>query len=372
MCGLDDQLLHAVCRRALQRLLNIVDLFAVPGQYVVKDDLSGKCSSHRPVGIGLLQSLLDSADIRRAAVIEGCSETHDQQFFLSDVVAIKRIILRCIACICAKIVRIREFSLNKRFLLVRKGVPGRLGFLAHLISLFGPLLHIDRVDLIGSCFCRLQVLFAGRLCGCSGICSVLSLLTVRSRVPGRSLRRVSRHHFIERNRVRYDDLVVIPFPFGPDERHIKFLVQIRHGYIKSVHFLACAVAVNHFFGKRLKELSAFLLRVLSRTAEKIHSILGRHHDMDRHLAAAHDEDALAVFGLIYMKHRAVRIEIRLIHTVRDGRAVLSCCTFLTALAGLSGLSCLCLRCHAGISCCRSSRRAGSTAGRGRCDQRQCH
>ena len=222
--GLDDQLLHAVCRSALERLLHVVDLLTVSGLHVINDDLGGKCPSHRPVGVRFLQRFLDPADVRRAAVIEGCSETHDQKFLLTDLVAIKRVVLRRGPCICAKIVRIREFSLNKRFLLVRKGVPGRLGFLAHLISLFGPLLHIDRVDLIGSCFCRLQVLFAGRLCGCSGISSVLSLLTVRGRFPGRSFRRVSRDHLIERNRIRYDDLVVIPFSFCSDQSNVKFLI----------------------------------------------------------------------------------------------------------------------------------------------------
>ena len=224
MCGLDDQLLHAVCRCALERLLHVVDLLTISGLHVINDDLGGKGPSHRPVGVRFPKCLLDPADVRRAAVIERCSETHDQKFLLTDLIAIKRVVLRRSPCICAKIVRIREFSLNKRFLLVRKGVPGRLGFLAHLISLFGPLLHIDRVDLIGSCFCRLQVLFAGRLCGCSGISSVLSLLTVRGRFPGRSFRRVSRDHLIERNRIRYDDLVVIPFSFCSDQSNVKFLI----------------------------------------------------------------------------------------------------------------------------------------------------
>ena len=79
--------------------------------------------------------------------------------------------------------------------------------------------------------------------------------------------------------------------------------------------------------------------------------------MDRHLAFAHNEDALAVFCLIYVKHRAVRIEVRLIHSVSDGRAGLRRSSFLSGLAclyGLSFLSGLCrlsglrLCCGAGI------------------------
>ena len=142
MRGLDHEIPDAVFLSARQRLLYVVDHFAVPGLHMVEDDLGRKRPAHGPVGIGRLDRLLDPADIRRPAVVEGSSKAHDKDLILPDPVRIERVIGRGISCIKAKIVRI----FHKFFLLICKGIPCRLRRRDVIIRRLRSLLHVEGFD----------------------------------------------------------------------------------------------------------------------------------------------------------------------------------------------------------------------------------
>jgi hypothetical protein len=60
--------------------------------YMVDDDLSGKCTSYRPIRICFLKGILDSLDILCTAVIEGSTEADYQKLILSDLILISRVV----------------------------------------------------------------------------------------------------------------------------------------------------------------------------------------------------------------------------------------------------------------------------------------
>ena len=65
-----NQILYAIIDRTLQCLIHVINLFTITGLYMVDNDLSGKCSSYRPVWISFLKCFLNATDIFRTAVIK--------------------------------------------------------------------------------------------------------------------------------------------------------------------------------------------------------------------------------------------------------------------------------------------------------------
>ena len=183
VCGLNDKILDAVFLRAGQSLVDVVDDLTVTGLHMVDDDLGSKCPAHGPVGVGFLQSLLDAADICRAALIEGSAEAHDQKLVLADIIRIERIVRRGIAGIAAEVIGIRLFAFHHCFLFIRQGIPcsPRRGNVR--VCCLCAFLHIDLVDqscalcrklfirFCHSCsFCRSRTLCCSICCRCALYC----------------------------------------------------------------------------------------------------------------------------------------------------------------------------------------------------------
>ena len=157
MGGLYNQILHAVCHRALQRLFHIVNGFSVPGLHMVNDNLSCESPSHRPIRISLLQRILNRLDVFHAAVVEGCAEAYDQKLILADFILIAGIVQRCVAGIPAEIIRICILTCHQLFLRIRQSVPGFLCRSALCVRLIRPLLDIDRVNQRRHIVCRFLI-----------------------------------------------------------------------------------------------------------------------------------------------------------------------------------------------------------------------
>ena len=113
---------------------------------MVDDDLSGECSSYRPVRICFLQSILNAFDVLCTAVVEGSTKTYNQELVLTDLIAVARIILGSIAGVTSEILRACLFTLNQLFLCVSQLIPGFFGCGAVCIGGIGSLLYIDLVD----------------------------------------------------------------------------------------------------------------------------------------------------------------------------------------------------------------------------------
>ena len=146
MSGLHHQLLHAVGDSALQSLLHVVDLLAVTGLDVVDDDLSGEGAAHGPIGVGLLQGVLNALDVGYAAVVEGGAEGHHQQLLLADLVLVAGIVLGRVTGVQTEIVGAGFLALHQCLLGVGQGVPSGLGSLTLGVGLLGARLHVDGVD----------------------------------------------------------------------------------------------------------------------------------------------------------------------------------------------------------------------------------
>ena len=153
MGRLHDQVLHAVCHSAVQRLLHVVDLLTVTGLHMVDDDLCGKGAAHAPVGVCGLQSVLNALDVGSAAVVEGGAEGHHQQLVFADLIGVAGIVLGSIAGVAAKVVRVGIFALHQLLLGIGQSVPSGLGGFALGIGVIGALLHIDGVDQVCHVLC---------------------------------------------------------------------------------------------------------------------------------------------------------------------------------------------------------------------------
>ena len=150
MRRLHDEVLHAVGHGTLKRLGHIVDLLAVTGLNVVDDDLRRECAAHRPVGVSLLQGVLNALDVVDAAVVVGRAERNDQKLVFADAVLIAGIVQRSVARVKAKVVGAGFLALDHGLLRVGQRVPRSLGFFALCVGLVGALLNIDRVDQRGN------------------------------------------------------------------------------------------------------------------------------------------------------------------------------------------------------------------------------
>ena len=141
---------------------------------MVDDDLCGKCSSYRPVGISCCDRILDTLDIRHTAVVKGSTEAYYQNLVLTDFILIAGIILGSISGISAEIIGICIFSLYQFLLCVGQCIPCCLGICTLFIGILSSLLHIDGIDqccyFIGCCLiCIFTALCACSLCLC-GLC----------------------------------------------------------------------------------------------------------------------------------------------------------------------------------------------------------
>lgn len=144
---------------------------------MIDDDLCGKCSSYRPVGIGCCNRILDTLDISHTAVVKGSTEAYYQNLVLTDLILIAGIILGSISGISAEIIGICIFSLYQFLLCVGQCIPCCLGICTLLVSIFISLLYIDSVD--QGCYfvsCCLICIFValgscgGCLCCLCGLC----------------------------------------------------------------------------------------------------------------------------------------------------------------------------------------------------------
>ncbi len=148
---------HPIGCCTVQRLLHVIDLLIVSCLHMVDDDLGGKRSSYRPVRICCCQRILDSFDVRHAAVIKRCTEADDQKFILSDLVLVARIVFGSITGISAEVIGIRFFTLHKLLLRIGQCIPRRLRRRTLRIGFVGSLLYIDCVNQ-SSCFIRLLLI----------------------------------------------------------------------------------------------------------------------------------------------------------------------------------------------------------------------
>ena len=96
MRRLNNEVLDAVCNRAVERLGHVVDLLAVTLVYMVDDDLAGEAAANRVVRERLLHRGLDGADGLAAAVVVAGAEADYQQLVFADFVLIERIIQACV------------------------------------------------------------------------------------------------------------------------------------------------------------------------------------------------------------------------------------------------------------------------------------
>ena len=139
---------------------------------MVDDDLCCKSSADRPVGIGLFQGLLNTADILCTAVVKGSTETYDQKLVLSDLIRIAGIVCRSVSRVTAEIIGIREFAFHHCLLRICQGIPGSLCGLNIRIGRIRALLHIDFVDQCRA-FCRKLFIRLRCFCCCSCNCCCL-------------------------------------------------------------------------------------------------------------------------------------------------------------------------------------------------------
>ena len=149
------QVLNTVCHSAVQCLIHVVDMLIISCLYMIDDDLCGKCSSYRPVGIGCCDRILDTLDISHTAVVKGSAEAYYQNLVLTDLILITGIILGSISGISAEIIGICIFSLYQFLLCVGQCIPCCLGICTLFIGILSSLLHIDSIDqccyFIGCC-----------------------------------------------------------------------------------------------------------------------------------------------------------------------------------------------------------------------------
>ena len=150
MSRLYHQLFDSILYCTLQRLIHVVDLLLIPCLNMVDNDLRSKGPPYRPVRKSLLQRLLDSSDVRHAAIVKGSTKADHQQLFLPDPVLIKRIVCGCIPRIPSKIFRVGMFSFDQRFLLVCQSIPSFLCLFTLCIGLIRSLLHIDGINQLGN------------------------------------------------------------------------------------------------------------------------------------------------------------------------------------------------------------------------------
>ena len=172
VCGLNDKILNSVFLCARQGLVDVINDLAVAGLHMVDDDLCCKSSADRPVGIGLFQGLLNTADILCTAVVKGSTETYDQKLVLSDLIRIAGIVCRSVSRVTAEIIRIREFAFHHCLLRICQGIPGSLCGLNIRIGRIRALLHIDFVDQCRA-FCRKLFIRLRCFCCCSCNCRCL-------------------------------------------------------------------------------------------------------------------------------------------------------------------------------------------------------
>ena len=166
MCWLYNEVLYAIVNRSLQCLIHIVDLLTITSLYMIDNDLCCKCSSYRPVRICCLDCFLNTTDICRTAVIEGCSKTYYKDFIFTDLISIERIILGCISCISSEIIRIRILSLNKFFLCICQCIPCFFRCCTLLICLVCSFLNINVIDQLRNFICCFLITVLFRLCLC--------------------------------------------------------------------------------------------------------------------------------------------------------------------------------------------------------------
>ena len=142
-------------------------------------------------------------------------------------------------------------SLHQRFLRIGQGIPGLSGIRAHLIRVFRPLLHIDRVDL-GCDFIRRLLVRIGRRSPGSCACPACLCTAIHFRCRLLCGFRVGfLQGLTQRGNLRDTDFVIIPFSLCSDQRHIILLVQIGDGNIEAVGLIPGAVTVLEILHTRL-------------------------------------------------------------------------------------------------------------------------
>ena len=180
MSRLYHQVFNAIVNGTLKSLIHIVDLLVISCLYMVDDDLSGKCSSYRPIRICFLQSILDALDILCTAVVEGSTKAYNQKLVLTDLIAVAGIVFGSVAGVTSEILRACLFTFNQLFLSVSQLIPCFFGCGTVCIGGIGSLLNIDLIDqscyIISCCLIvALRACLSGILRCCFGCCLRYSL-----------------------------------------------------------------------------------------------------------------------------------------------------------------------------------------------------
>ena len=93
MSGLDQQILYAALYGAVQSLLHVIDLLAVPAVDMLDDDIGSEAAADVIVGESLLQVVLNGLDGGYPVVVEAGAEADNQQFVLPGAVLAAGVVL---------------------------------------------------------------------------------------------------------------------------------------------------------------------------------------------------------------------------------------------------------------------------------------
>ena len=91
--GLDQQILYAALYGAVQSLLHVIDLLAVPAVDMLDDDIGSEAAADVIVGESLLQVVLNGLDGGYPVVVEAGAEADNQQFVLPGAVLAAGVVL---------------------------------------------------------------------------------------------------------------------------------------------------------------------------------------------------------------------------------------------------------------------------------------
>ena len=130
---------------------------------MVDDDLCSKCTSYRPIRICFLNCFLNTTDISNTAIVERSTKAYDENFVLSNIICVQRIILGSISGISSEIIRICILSLYELLLCICQLIPCCFCCCTLLVCLIGSLLYINVIDQFCNFICSCLIICLGCL-----------------------------------------------------------------------------------------------------------------------------------------------------------------------------------------------------------------
>ena len=195
--GLDQQVLYAALYGAVQSLLHIVDLLAVPAVDMLDDDVGGEAAADVIVGESLLQVVLNGLDGGYPAVVEAGAEADNQQFVLLGAVLVAGVVLGGVSG--GVIVQIPaqdngHLGTGRGAIGVQPALAGSLDELAGcrpVHALLGPGGHIGGVGIAGQLVYAVGQAVPLHLLGSKNVQNFGDLLAQDAAVRGKGIRRFS-------------------------------------------------------------------------------------------------------------------------------------------------------------------------------------